>query len=84
VRINAVVHVNSRQLPDTTVPIGWIAAGDPAQLFPPDQHEDLWAVQRELDVPGAVYGVAPGTRMRDIMARQLDFYGTHCDDALLA
>ena len=46
VRINAVVHVNSRQLPDTTVPIGWIAAGDPAQLFSPDQHEDLCGAAR--------------------------------------
>ena len=45
-RINAVVHVNSRQLPDTTVPIGWIAAGDPAQLFSPDQHEDLCGAAR--------------------------------------
>jgi hypothetical protein len=84
VRINTVVHVNSRLLPDTTVPIGWIAAGDPAQLFPPEQHEDLWGVQRELDFPGTVYGVARGTPMRDIMARQVDFYGTHRDDELLA
>jgi hypothetical protein len=84
VRINAVVHVNSRLPPDTTVPIGRIAAGDPAQLFPPDQHEDLWALQRELDFPGTVYGVARGTPMRDILARQVEFYGTHCDDELLA
>ena len=41
-------------------------------------------MQRELDFPGAVYGVERGTPMRDIMARQVDFYGTHCDDALLA
>lgn len=84
VRINAVVHVNSRLPPDTTVPIGWIAAGNPAQLFPPDQHDQLWAVQRELDFPGTVYGVARGTPMRDIMARQVDFYDTHRDDKPLA
>ncbi|MFC7733324.1 gamma carbonic anhydrase family protein [Actinomadura keratinilytica] len=35
-RINSVLHVNSRLAPDTVVPIGWIAAGDPAQLFSPN------------------------------------------------
>src|SRR3954471_5190065 len=30
-RINSVLHVNSRLAPDTVVPIGWVAAGDPAQ-----------------------------------------------------
>ena len=44
-RINSVLHVNSKLSPATIVPIGWIAAGDPAQLFSPDQHEALWRVQ---------------------------------------
>lgn len=35
VRINAVVHVNTVLAPETVVPIGWIAAGDPARLFRP-------------------------------------------------
>src|SRR3954469_21730506 len=30
VRIHALVHVNSKLASGTTVPIGWIAAGDPA------------------------------------------------------
>lgn len=34
-RINSVLHVNSRLLPGTVVPIGWIATGDPAELFSP-------------------------------------------------
>jgi hypothetical protein len=52
------------------VPIGWIAAGDPAQLFAPGDHDDLWAVQEGLDFPGTVYGVRRGTSMREIMRRQ--------------
>ena len=48
-RINSVLHVNSKLSPATIVPIGWIAAGDPAQLFSPDQHEALWRVQADLD-----------------------------------
>lgn len=79
-RINSVLHVGSRLAPDTVVPIGWIAAGDPARLFSPDQHDELWAVQRDLDFPGTVYGVPRGTSMRDIMARQVEFYGEHRND----
>ncbi len=69
-RINSVLHVNSVLEPDTVVPIGWIAAGSPAQLFAPDQHEDLWPVQEPLDFPGTAYGVPRGTSMREIMRRQ--------------
>jgi carbonic anhydrase/acetyltransferase-like protein (isoleucine patch superfamily) len=79
-RINSVLHVNSTVPPGTVVPIGWIAAGDPAQLFPPGRHDDLWAVQQELDFPGTVYGVPRGTSMRDIMRRQAETYGAHRDD----
>jgi gamma-carbonic anhydrase len=82
-RINSVLHVNSRLLPETIVPIGWIAAGDPAQLVSPDQHEELWQVQAELDFPGTVYGVPRGTPLRTIMAKQVEFYGAHRDDQIL-
>lgn len=69
-RVNSVVHVNSTLPPDTVLPIGWIAAGRPAQLFSPDQHDALWAVQEPLDFPGTMYGVPRGTSMREIMRRQ--------------
>jgi carbonic anhydrase/acetyltransferase-like protein (isoleucine patch superfamily) len=82
-RINSVLHVNSRLLPETIVPIGWIAAGDPAQLFSPDQHEELWQVQAELDFPGTVYGVPRDTPLRTIMAKQIEFYGAHRDDQII-
>ena len=74
-RIRSVLHVNSRLEPRTTVPIGWVAAGDPAELFAPDRHEELWAVQEPLDFPGTVYGVDRGTSMREIMRRQSAAYG---------
>ncbi|HLU58581.1 MAG TPA: gamma carbonic anhydrase family protein [Pseudonocardia sp.] len=79
-RIHAVLHVRSRLVPGTVVPIGWIAAGDPAQLFSPDRHDELWEVQRELDFPGTVYGVPRGTPMREVLARQVEYYGAHRDD----
>lgn len=82
-RINCVVHVNSRTVPGTVVPIGWIAVGDPVELFSPDHHDELWEVQQAMDFPGTVYGVARGTAMRDVMARQAEFYGVHREDRVL-
>jgi gamma-carbonic anhydrase len=82
-RINSVLHVNSKLAPGTIMPIGWIAVGDPAQLFSPDQHEALWRVQAELDFPGTVYGVPRGTPMHTIMARQTEFYSAHRDDQII-
>jgi carbonic anhydrase/acetyltransferase-like protein (isoleucine patch superfamily) len=82
-RINSVLHVKSRLASGTVVPIGWIAAGDPAELFSPDRHEELWRVQSELDFPGVVYGVPRGTSMRVIMGRQAAFYAAHADDQIL-
>jgi gamma-carbonic anhydrase len=82
-RINSVLHVNSRLAPETIIPIGWIAAGDPAQLFAPEQHDQLWQVQSELDFPGTVYGVPRGTPLRTIMVRQVEFYGAHQDDLII-
>jgi carbonic anhydrase/acetyltransferase-like protein (isoleucine patch superfamily) len=82
-RINSMLHANSRLEPGAVLPIGWIAAGDPAQLFSPDRHEELWQIQRDLDFPGTVYGVPRGTPMRDVMARQSAFYGAHHDDGQL-
>ncbi|MFG2373119.1 gamma carbonic anhydrase family protein [Streptomyces sp. NPDC048504] len=83
VRINAVVQVNSRVEAGVVVPIGWIAVGDPARLLSPERHEEIWAVQRELDFPGTVYGVDRGTSMREIMAVQSEFYGSHRQDTVL-
>jgi gamma-carbonic anhydrase len=73
-RINSVLHVNSSLAPKTVVPIGWIAAGQPAQLFSPDRHDEIWAVQEPLDFPGTVYGVPRGTSRRDLMRQQCAAY----------
>jgi carbonic anhydrase/acetyltransferase-like protein (isoleucine patch superfamily) len=82
-RINSVLHVGSTLPPESVVPISWIAAGDPARLFSPDQHDELWQVQRDLDFPGTVYGVTRDTPMRAIMARQTEFYGAHREDRII-
>ncbi|PKQ26116.1 MAG: transferase [Actinobacteria bacterium HGW-Actinobacteria-4] len=83
VRINAVVQVHTHLAPQTVVPIGWIAVGDPAQLHSPGEHEDFWQVQRELDFPGTVYGVTRDIDMSELMRRQVAFYGPHADDEVV-
>ena len=83
VRINGVVQVNTRLEPGAVVPIGWVAVGDPAVILPPERHDEIWAIQRELDFTGTVYGVAPGDGMREIMARQSAFYAAHDDDSIV-
>jgi carbonic anhydrase/acetyltransferase-like protein (isoleucine patch superfamily) len=82
-RINSVLQVNSRLEPGAVLPVSWIAVGDPAQLFSPDRHEELWAVQKELGFVDTVYGVPRGTPMREIMARQSRYYGAHRDDRII-
>lgn len=88
VRINGVVHLRTNLPPDTTVPIAWIAVGDPAQLFPPSEHERLWPVQRELDFPGYVFGLpraAEGeTTMPELTHRYTRALGQHLGDRTMA
>lgn len=57
IRVNAVVHLKTRVPAGETVPIGWVAVGDPASILPPDQHEEIWKVQEPLNFPLTVYGI---------------------------
>jgi carbonic anhydrase/acetyltransferase-like protein (isoleucine patch superfamily) len=57
VRVNAVVHLKTVVPEGATVPIGWIAVGDPALILSPDQHDAIWAVQKPLDFPATAYGL---------------------------
>lgn len=57
VRINAIVHLRTVLPEDAVVPLGWIAVGDPAQILPPEKHEEIWAIQKALDFPKTVFGM---------------------------
>jgi carbonic anhydrase/acetyltransferase-like protein (isoleucine patch superfamily) len=83
VRVHGVVHVNTVLSPGTIVPIGWVAVGDPAQVFPPGEHERIWAVQERLDFPGTVYGISRDTPAAERMARQADWFAAHGDDRIV-
>ena len=56
IRINGVVHLKTRLPAGETVPIGWIAVGDPATILPPDAHDRIWEIQQPLNFPLTVYG----------------------------
>jgi len=57
VRINGVVHLKTVVPENATVPINWIAVGNPAHILSPDKHDEIWAIQKELQFPKTVYGV---------------------------
>lgn len=57
VRVNGIVHLCTRLEAGATVPLGWIAVGDPADILPPQEHDRIWAIQKALDFPRQVFGV---------------------------
>jgi len=87
VRINGVVHLNTALPPDTTVPIGWVAVGDPAEILPPGEHERIWAIQEPLDFPRTVFGLerAPAgeTIMPEMTRRYARALARHREDRIL-
>ncbi len=85
VRIGAIVHLRTVLPPESVVPIGWVAVGDPAQMLSPDRHEEIWALQKDLDFPGYVFGLDRETP--DLMVQLTERYGRslarHADDVRL-
>ncbi|MEO5533822.1 MAG: gamma carbonic anhydrase family protein [Pseudolysinimonas sp.] len=75
VRINAVVHLRTVLPPNSTVPIGWVAVGDPVDILSPERHDDIWARQSELDFPGYVFGLDRETP--DLMVQLTERYARH-------
>jgi carbonic anhydrase/acetyltransferase-like protein (isoleucine patch superfamily) len=82
VRVHGTVHLRTRLEPGATVPIGWVAVGDPAQILPPDQHDAIWAVQQPLNFPEWVYGLERDTPdlMVQVTRRLSAALGAHAED----
>lgn len=57
VRINGIVHLRTRLPEGSTVPLNWIAVGDPVSILPPHEHDDIWELQKPLDFPRFVFGI---------------------------
>ena len=87
IRINGVLHVNSVLAPGEELPIGWVAVGNPARMFPPGEHDAIWEIQRTLDFAGTVTGLgapelADGA-MEALTRSYAELYGRHRDDRIL-
>jgi carbonic anhydrase/acetyltransferase-like protein (isoleucine patch superfamily) len=85
IRVNAIVTRRAVLPEGTVLPIGWVAAGDPVQLFSPDRAEEIAQAQPDLDFPGHVFGVDRDTP--DLMVQLTERYGSslarHADDSAL-
>ncbi|MES2073406.1 MAG: gamma carbonic anhydrase family protein [Pseudomonadota bacterium] len=83
VRINGVVHIKTRVAAGAHVPIGWVAVGDPAQILPPHEHEQIWKIQKDLNFPLTVYGFERNEAdMVKITRRLSEKLASHQDDRL--
>src|SRR5206468_3124656 len=81
------VHIRTRIPPDTVVPIGWVALGDPVRLHSPKDHEEISKLLAELDFAGTVFGDEPAprgeTRMPERSRRYARALGAHKDDRIV-
>jgi carbonic anhydrase/acetyltransferase-like protein (isoleucine patch superfamily) len=83
VRVNGVVHLKTRVQPGDTVPIAWVAVGDPASIMPPSEHDRIWEIQRPLNFPLTVYGLDRSeANMVQITRRLADALAAHIDDEI--
>jgi carbonic anhydrase/acetyltransferase-like protein (isoleucine patch superfamily) len=87
VRINGVVHIKTVLPREETVPIGWVAVGNPAKILPTEKHEEIWTAQKPLNFPQYVYGVdrnpAGQTMMAKIMEMMTKALMSHQDDEII-
>ena len=87
VRVNGLVHLRTVLPPYSTVPIGWVAVGDPATILPSSEHDRIWSILKPLDFPRVVFGVdrpPPGeTMMPNVMPRYGRSLQSHRTDEVL-
>ncbi|AGK98014.1 gamma carbonic anhydrase family protein [Clostridium pasteurianum] len=87
VKINGVVHIKTTLPENESVPIGWIAIGNPVKMFPAEKHDEIWSIQEPLNFPKYVYGVdqeieAENT-MYEVMKMMTNALKAHKDDTII-
>ncbi|HEV7207372.1 MAG TPA: gamma carbonic anhydrase family protein [Mycobacteriales bacterium] len=84
VEFHAVVGVNTVLPAGVTVPMGWFAGGDPAELVPPGDWARIKAILDPLDYRGTVFGVSETERaMPEITRRYARRLALHRKDRIL-
>ena len=89
VALGGAVHIGCVVPPQTRVPIGWVAVGDPARVYPPEEADSIRAGLEEAGgfLP-FVFGTDPaagrGEQMRAAMRRYASFLSrSHRSDELI-
>ena len=87
VRVNGIVHINSRLPEGVDMPIGWIAVGDPAKILSPEQWETIGPALREENFSQTVFGLDASDSRSNVMkamtSRYSEALGRHRDDVIL-
>jgi carbonic anhydrase/acetyltransferase-like protein (isoleucine patch superfamily) len=87
IRVNGVVHLKTVFPENEILPIGWIAVGNPMQMFSPDKHDKIWEIQKKLDFPNLVYGISqredPGDVNKKLCETMSDRLKEHKSDRIL-
>jgi len=87
VRINGVVHIKTVIPENETVPIGWVAVGNPAKILSPDKHKKIWKIQKPLNFPKYVYGIDRKnngeSNMPEIMEMMTNALNSHSNDEII-
>jgi hypothetical protein len=61
-----------------------VAVGDPASILPPIRHDEIWAIQEQLDFPKEIFGIDRSPdMMTEIMARYTRSLTRHTADRII-
>lgn len=85
IRIGAVVHIRTVLPAGCSLPILWVAVGDPPELYPPHDDERMLAHLRRLDFVSTVFGLESGDRsyMPEAMRRYTRALARHGEDRVM-
>lgn len=85
IRIGAVVHIRTVLPAESSVPILWIAVGDPPEFYPAQDGERVLAHLRRLDFVSTVFGVERKDRrhMPEVAKRYTRALARHRNDRVV-
>lgn len=65
IRVNGVVHLKTVFPENETLPIGWVAVGNPMKMFSPDKHDEIWEIQKKSNFANLVYNISERENLED-------------------
>jgi carbonic anhydrase/acetyltransferase-like protein (isoleucine patch superfamily) len=88
IALGGAVHIGCQVEPETRIPIGWVAVGDPARILPPNEVDDI---RQGLTEHGGffpyVFGTDPALNRTETMRAALGRYshalGSHRQDRII-